>query len=158
MDGSLRLRVAVARALEEDAADITAWVIGEHGDAFVPLFDHVLLKGRHVRVSARQRESALAELRDFSTRWGRLGGPRTTASGVARMTHDLTHGRSADWTAPVAPNGEYGMSDVDVGVPVPMDARGALRVVEWGLGEAEHTALHQAASLVRQRVDGPGAL
>ncbi|MCX4658737.1 hypothetical protein OG711_05780 [Streptomyces uncialis] len=159
---SLRLRVAVARALGEDAADITAWVIGEHGDAFVPLFDHVLSKGRHVRVSARQRESALAELRDFYTRWGRLGRARTTvwttASGVARMIHDLTHGRSADWTASVALNGEYGLSGVNVGVPVTMDARGVLRVVEWGLDEAEHTALHQAASLVRQRVDGLGAL
>lgn len=82
----------------------------------------------------------------------------TTASGVARMIRDLTHGRSADWTASVALHGEYGLSDISVGVPVTMDAGGVLRVVEWDLDGAERTALHQAASLVRQRVDGLGAL
>ncbi|MFI1016017.1 malate dehydrogenase [Streptomyces sp. NPDC020965] len=159
---SLRLRVAVARALGEDAADITAWVIGEHGDAFVPLFDRILVAGEPVRLSTPQCETILADLRTFYTRWGRLGIPRTTewttAAGVARMIHDITHGWPVQWTASVALNGEYGLSDVNVGVPVAMDAQGVLGVVEWNLEASQHAALERAAAVVRDRVDGLGGL
>ncbi|MFI2209547.1 malate dehydrogenase [Streptomyces sp. NPDC020141] len=159
---SLRLRVAVAKALGEDPADITAWVIGEHGDAFVPLFDRILAGGKPVRLSTRQRESALADLRTFYTRWGRLGIARTTvwttAGGVARMIQDITGRRPVEWTASVALNGEYGVRDVNVGVPVAMDAGGGLAVVEWDLEPSQHAALQRAASVVRQLVDGLGGL
>ncbi|MER6912734.1 hypothetical protein ABT354_13790 [Streptomyces sp. NPDC000594] len=159
---SLRLRVAVARVLGEEAASVTAWVIGEHGDAFVPLLDRILVHGARVRLSARQRETVVGELRDFYVRWGRLGIPRTTAwttaEGVARMIHDLTRRRPGEWTASMGLDGEYGLRDVSVGVPVTLDARGDLGVVEWELSAAEHTALRQAASLVRLRVDRLGGL
>ncbi|GLF92992.1 lactate/malate family dehydrogenase [Streptomyces yaizuensis] len=159
---SLRLRVAVARALGEDAADITAWVIGEHGDAFVPLFDRILVGGRRVGLSRRQRAHIRADLRGFYARWSRLGVSRTTvwttAGGVARMIHDLTRGRPVDWTASVALNGEYGVRDVNVGVPVALDARGVLGVVEWDLEEPDRVVLGHAASLVRERVESLGRL
>ncbi|MGW0996449.1 malate dehydrogenase [Streptomyces sp. NPDC002523] len=161
-NNSLRLRVAIAQALGEDPADIAAWVIGEHGDALLPLFNRILVSGRHVELSARQRADILDNLRTYYVRWGRLGVQRTTAwttaGGVARMIHDIVHGRPADWTASLALNGEYGLRDVNVGVPVAMDARGVSGVVEWDLEESEYAALHHAASLVRQRVESLGRL
>lgn len=159
---SLRLRVAVARTLGEDAADVTAWIIGEHGDACVPLFNRIQVRGRHVQLSTGQRQDILADLRSFYTRWGALGvsrtTPWTTAAGVARMIDDITRGRSADWTASIALNGEYGLRDVNLGVPVAMDAGGVSGVVQWDLEESEHAALRHAASLVRHRVDALGRL
>ncbi|MER5767368.1 lactate/malate family dehydrogenase [Streptomyces sp. NPDC001985] len=169
---SLRLRVATARVLGATAASTTAWVVGEHGDAFVPLFGRIRVNGRRVHLSAPQRQSVLTSLRGFYAEWSRLDVPRTTAwttaEGVARMIRDLTRGPSREahrvsggpvgWTASMALEGEYGLRDVSVGVPVAMDAEGALSAVEWELEETEAAALRQAAALVRERVAGLGGL
>ncbi|MFJ3903981.1 hypothetical protein [Streptomyces sp. NPDC090025] len=159
---TLRLRAAVARALDEDPADVTAWVVGEHGDAFVALFDRILVRGAPVRLPAAARARILAELRGFYTRWGRLGVTRTTewttAGGVARMIHDLVHGHPASWPASVGLDGEYGLRDVHVGVPVAVGARGLPEVVEWELAPDEYAVLHHAAALVRDRVAALGRL
>ncbi|MFE3022058.1 malate dehydrogenase [Streptomyces sp. NPDC059256] len=159
---SLRLRVAAAQVLGADAADTSAWVIGEHGDAFIPLFHRILVAGRHVRMSAHQRDIVLTDLRSFYDRWSRLGIPRTTAwttaGGVARMILDITQRRQSDWTASTALNGEYGLTDVSVGIPVAIDAQGVLSVVEWALEEPEQAALQRAACLIRERTDSLNGL
>ncbi|MCM2391593.1 malate dehydrogenase [Streptomyces albipurpureus] len=159
---TLRLRVAVARVLGTEASDVSAWAIGEHGDALVPLLSRIRANGTRVQLCARRRDEVLTDLRGYYARWGRLGvlrtTPWTTAGGVARMIHDITRGGVPDWTASMALDGEYGLHDVNVGIPVTRTARGALSAVEWKLDEPEYTALRHAASLIRQRVDSLGRL
>ncbi|MEO3977809.1 hypothetical protein [Streptomyces sp. CAU 1734] len=159
---SLRLRVAVARVIGADAPAVTAWAIGEHGEALVPLLDRIRAGGRRVCLCAERRAEVLTDLYGHYARWGRLGvrrtTPWTTAGGVARMIHDLTRGGAPGWTASMAMDGEYGLHDVSVGVPVTRAARGTLRAVEWELEEPEHAALRHAASLIRRRVDSLGGL
>src|SRR3954469_10104918 len=56
LNDSLRLRTAIGRATGIPAADIDAWVIGEHGDGGVPLLDAVTSGGAALALDPRARE------------------------------------------------------------------------------------------------------
>jgi len=49
--------------------------------------------------------------------------------------------------------GEYGINDLFVGVPVKLGARGVEKIIELELRDDERTALHKSASSVRELVD-----
>lgn len=161
----LRLRTAIAQTVAADARKVEAWVIGEHGDAFVPLFDRVRVNGRKRDLTPPERAHVLAEMRTWYARWCGLGIARTTswttAAGVSTMIESLVHhdrwGRRGRWSASVPLSGEYGLRDISVGVPVAR-AHGDISVLEWALGAQEVTALHGAAEVVRQRVHSLGRL
>ena len=49
-------------------------------------------------------------------------------------------------------NGEYGLKDVYVGVPVILGASGVEKIVEVGLTEEEKNALHASAQIVKKNI------
>jgi malate dehydrogenase len=78
----LRLRTAIGEALGVATSRVEAWVIGEHGDACVPLFDRVRVDGEPVTLSGEQRAAAELFVRGWYIRH------------VA-----LDSGRSSTWTS-----------------------------------------------------------
>jgi malate/lactate dehydrogenase len=161
----LRLRTTIAKTVAADARKVEAWVIGEHGDAFVPLFDRVRINGRKWQLTSEERAHVLDEMRTWYARWCDLGIARTTswttAAGVNAMIENLVHydrwSRRGKWSASVPLSGEYGLRDISVGVPVARKHED-ISVLEWSLGEQETAALHGAAEVVRQRVRSLGRI
>jgi len=49
--------------------------------------------------------------------------------------------------------GEYGINDLFVGVPVKLGAAGVEQIIQVQLTEAERTALHKSAGSVKELVD-----
>lgn len=151
---SLRLRIAVGRILRAAPSEVVGWVIGEHGDGCVPLFDRISVGEVPVRLSPEQQRSVHAEIRGWYARWAALGVSRTTAwttaNGVARMIHDLASRTAADWCAAVPLNGEYGIDGVAIGVPITLGLNHVPPVHEWRLAQHDSHALHQAADVIRQ--------
>jgi malate dehydrogenase len=151
---SLRLRIAIGQALHTHASEVVGWVVGEHGDGCVPLFDRIRVGGVPVRLSPEQQRSVLAEIRSWYARWVALGVCRTTAwttaTGVARMIHDLTSRTSSDWCAAVPLCGEYDLNGVAIGVPITIGSNRVSPVHEWHLTQHDRSALHHAADVIRR--------
>jgi malate dehydrogenase len=55
-------------------------------------------------------------------------------------------------------NGEYGLKDVYVGVPVILGAGGVEKIVEIDLAEEEKNALHASAEAVRKNIAKLGVI
>ncbi|MGI5229441.1 malate dehydrogenase [Actinoallomurus sp. CA-142502] len=151
---TLRLRIAVGRVLRAGPSEVVGWVIGEHGDGCVPLFDRISFSGVPVRLSPEQQRSVHAEISGWYARWAALGVSRTTAwttaTGVARMIHDLVSRTPAEWCAAVPLNGEYDIDGVAIGVPVTLGLNHVPSVHEWRLAQHDSHALHQAAEVIRR--------
>jgi malate/lactate dehydrogenase len=151
---SLRLRTAIGDALGVHAGRVDAWVLGEHGDACVPLLDRVRVDGAPVTLTAEQRHAAEDFVRNWYVRHVALDSGRssTWTSGhvIARMVAALL-GPPADevWPASVVLAGEYGIEGVALTVPVTLGDGGVVAVHEWALGDGETERLRAGAAVVR---------
>jgi malate/lactate dehydrogenase len=158
LNDSLRLRTGLAKALGAQAGDVDAWVVGEHGDACVPLLDRVTQEGRPVRPAAAQGEEATAFLHTWYQRHVALDSQRsstwTSGLGIARMIDAVASRREAVWPASVVLAGEYGIEGVAVGVPVTLGPGGAEEIHEWRLEPESLSALRRSAEHVRSVAAG----
>jgi len=179
---TLRFRWAVARMLNVVMADVDALVLGEHGDMQVPLFDLVTVKGASVVLTDRQRHGVEETTGTWFTTYQGLGAGRTSgwtsAMGIARLVAALAGGTSAVQAAGTVDDparratatgghllpcsailrGEYGLSDVSLGVPVVLGPGGIRRIVELPLTSSERSRLHAAAEKVRGLIDRASGL
>ncbi len=150
LNDSLRLRTAIAQARGVEAERVDAWMLGEHGDAGVPIFSRVRVDGEPVALSAEERETAHAFVRTWYRRHVALDSRRsstwTTGAGVARMICALQS--RGETVASVRLEGEYGISGVSLAVPVTLGPGGVQEIHEWALADDELAALHRAAEVI----------
>jgi malate dehydrogenase len=156
LNDTLRLRTGVACAIGAELGSVEAWVIGEHGDASVPLFDRVSVDGSPVELTDEQIDAAELFLREWYVRHVALDSGRsstwTSGLGVTRLIGAL-QGPGELWPASVVLEGEYGVSGVSVGVPVTIGPGGVEEIHEWELSDEQHKAFHSAAALIRGAAD-----
>jgi malate/lactate dehydrogenase len=159
INDSLRLRTAVGDVLGVDSRAVEAWVIGEHGDACVPLLDHIRVDGAPVTLSAPQRQAAVDFVRTWYIRHVALDSSRssTWTSGhvLARMVAALLAPPADElWAASVVLAGEYGIDGVALTVPVTLGDGRVTQIHEWPLSDAEAAGMRAAASVVREALAG----
>ncbi|MDA0182336.1 hypothetical protein OJ997_18660 [Solirubrobacter phytolaccae] len=133
LNDTLRLRAALPGGKD-------VWVLGEHGDAAVPIFSRV-----HPPVDEARRTDARAFVRGWYRRHVALDAGRsstwTSATGIARMLAAMARDDGEQWVASVLLDGEYGLRDVATGVPVTIGPRGLVAIQEWELAPDELAAL-----------------
>ena len=157
LNDSLRLRTGIGRALDVAPGLVEAWVLGEHGDESVLLFDHVRVAGEPVQLSPEQRAAAEEFARTWYVRHVALDSARsstwTSGLGVARMVDAIAQPTGELWPASVVLEGEYGIDGVSIGVPVSLGRGGVEQVHEWVLAADDLAALQRSAALVREITD-----
>ena len=155
---SARLRYCVSRALQVPARDVEAMVLGGHGDQMVVLPRYTTVRGRPLAelVDRPTLDALIQRTRDGGAEIVKLlkQGSAFYAPGasVAVMVEALLSGRRTTHPCAVHLDGEYGLRDVFIGVPVELGPRGVERVIELELTDDERRALHQSADVVRQGI------
>ncbi len=163
LNDSLRLRTGIGRVLRTGPGRVQAWMIGEHGDLAVPLWDRVTLDGAGVALDAAQRAEVMEFVREWYVRHVALDSARsstwTSGLGIGRMVRAcLDAGRNPEggelWPASIMLRGEYGLDGVSLSVPVRLGGGGARAIEEWALSHDEREQLGAAARFVREAADG----
>ena len=155
---SLRLRTAIGGLLGARSSAVDAWVLGEHGDHFVPLLDRVRVDGEPVDLDTGQGEDAERFVRQWYEQHVALDSGRsstwTTGRGLARMVAALTSDEGELWPASVVLHGEYGVSGAALSVPVTLARGGVRELHEWELSAGQRAAMAAAGEAVRAAADG----
>jgi malate dehydrogenase len=145
---SARFRYVLSERFDTQVGNVEATILGEHGDAQVPVFSKVRVDGADPVFSGEEREELLSALQESAmnvierkgaTEWG-------PATGVAHMVEAILRDTGEVLPGSVVLDGEYGLADVGLGVPVRLGAGGAEEVVEWDLAEFEREQLDEAAA------------
>ncbi|ERN42058.1 malate dehydrogenase, NAD-dependent [Rubidibacter lacunae KORDI 51-2] len=152
---SARLQTFIALELNVDVAEVSALVLGGHGDLMVPLPRYCTVRG--VPITELLDEAAIARLVERTRNGGaeivqllKTGGAfYAPASATYQMVEAIVHDRARLMPAATYLNGEYGITDLFVGVPCFIDRRGAGKIHELSLTAAERHALHTSAESVR---------
>jgi malate dehydrogenase len=131
-------------------------VLGGHGDTMVPLSRYTTVKGKPVSelMSQDQLEAIVKRTREGGAE---IVGLLKTGSAfyapsasVVDMVEAIMKDQKRVLPCAVLCEGEYGLQDVVVGVPVKLGRGGAEQVVEYDLTTEERAALVASASAVRE--------
>ncbi len=153
-----RLRAFIAQRLQVSPTAVQAMVLGSHGDLMVPLKGSITVNGQPAtkRLPVDELDQLLQRTKDGGAEIVKLlkqgSAFYAPASGVVEMAHAILKDTHAVLPACVALQGEYGLRDVCLGVPVQLGAAGIERVVELPLTLEEQNALTASAAQVREMI------
>jgi len=155
---SARMRTFVAEELKVSVADVTCFVLGGHGDTMVPLPRLSTVAGIPLPelISADRLQAICDRTANGGAEITKLVGTSAWyAPGVsaADMVEAILKDQQRIMPCSVYLQGEYGINNLFVGVPVKVGARGVEQIVEVTLTEAERAALHKSAGAVKELVD-----
>ncbi len=153
-----RLRAFLAAHTHADPSATQAMVLGSHGDLMVPLRSSITIQGQGATtlLASADLERLLARTRDGGAEIVALLKQSSAfyapASGVAQMARAILRDEHRVLPASAWLEGEYGLRDVCIGVPVELAAQGVARIVDVPLTDDERTSLHRAAGQVRDGI------
>ncbi len=152
---SARFRYVLSQRFDAPVQNVEATIMGEHGDAQVPVFSKVRIDGADPEFSDDEKEEILGELKESAmnviekkgaTQWGPATGVGHMVEAVIRDTGEVLPGS-------IKLEGEYGHEGVALGVPVKLGANGVEEVVEWDLTEFEREQLGEAADKLAEQYE-----
>ena len=161
---SARFQTFIAMELGVCAGDVSALVLGGHGDLMVPLPRYSTVSGVPI---TELMDNAIIERLVERTRHGgteivelmQTGGAYfAPASSTCLMIEAILHNQLRQVPASVYLRGEYGLKDIFIGVPIWLGYRGVERILELNLTDAERATLQASAESVRQSIQRASAL
>lgn len=156
---SARFRYFIAEELSVSVEDVDALVLGGHGDAMVPLVSCTTVSGIPIR---QLMDEATIERLAQRTRDGGAEIVKLLKTGSAyyapsastvQMVESIVREKNRVLAASAFCQGQYGLQDVYVGVPVKLGSAGVQEIIETTLTDDERAALHKSAAVVRENVE-----
>ncbi len=153
---SARFKYRLAEAMDCPSSDVDGMVIGGHSDkGMLPLTR--LATRNSVRVSEFISEERLSEVLESTkvggaTLTGMLGTSAWYAPGaaVSSLVHSIACNQKKMFPCSVLLDGEYGLSDLCIGVPVILGKNGIEKIVELDLSDSEMEKLQESAEGVKK--------
>ncbi len=156
---SARLRYFVADEFKVSVEDVSAFVLGGHGDTMVPLIDYTTVAGiplsalikmgwttkkRVDEIMQRTRDGGAEVINLLKT------GSAFYAPAASAITMAESYLRDKKRVLPCAAylKGEYGVRDRYIGVPVVIGAKGVERIIEIDLSKAERGMFDKSVAAV----------
>ena len=155
---SARFRYFIADELNVSVEDVTAFVLGGHGDSMVPLPRYSSVAG--IPLSELLDEAVIERLVERTRNGGaeivahlKTGSAfYAPASAIAEMVAAIVRDKKRILPCAAWLTGQYGVQDLFMGVPVKLGASGVEEIIEIGLTPDERNAFHSSAEAVRSSV------
>jgi malate dehydrogenase len=161
---SARFRYFLADEFNVSVEDVTAFVLGGHGDDMVPLVRYSTVAGIPLPDLVKMGWTSQARLDAIVDRTRKGGGEivnllktgsafyAPAASAVA-MAESYLKDKKRVLPCAAYLNGEYGVRDLYVGVPVVIGSKGAERIVTIELAKPEQEMFSKSVASVQSLVD-----
>lgn len=152
---SARFKYQLSQKLNASASDLNAIVIGGHGDTtMIPLIKHATWNSIPVTdflTEEEQEEIIQKTMVGGATLTSLIGTSAWYAPGAATaaVVESIVRNQNKLFTASVYLDGEFGLSDINLGVPVIINKNGWDKIVPLNLSDEEKQKLHKSADAVR---------
>src|SRR6188508_3541716 len=159
---SARMRTFIAMELNVSVENIHAFVLGGHGDTMVPLPRLSTVAGIPLTELVSMGMLSQAKLDEICTRTANGGAEITKLVGTsawyapgaaaAEMVECILKDKKEIMPCSVYLQGEYGINDLFVGVPVKLGAKGVEQIIQVKLTAEEQAAFNKSAGAVKELV------
>jgi malate dehydrogenase len=156
---SARFRTFIARELNVSVENVTAFVLGGHGDTMVPLPRYSTVAG--IPITELMSKAKIEELVKRTANGGAeiVGLLKTgsayyaPAAAAIEMVEAILKDKKKILPCAAYLDGQYGAKGLYVGVPVKLGREGVEQVIEIKLTAEEQAAFDKSAAAVRELVD-----
>ncbi len=154
-----RFRTFLAAELNVSVNSVEAYVLGGHGDTMVPVVGSTTVGGIPVAnlIEADRLEQIVQRTRDGGAEiinYLKTGSAYYAPSAsIVQMVEAILFDKNEILPCTALLEGEYGINDLFVGVPVKLGASGVSEIVEFDLNDDELAALRNSADAVQELVD-----
>lgn len=153
-----RYRAFIADELNVSPKDVHSLLLGGHGDTMVPLPRYTTVSGIPIsELLPKEKIDAIIErTRNGGSELVKLMGTSAwyaPGSAAARMAEAITRNQKRVLPCCVKLEGEYGLENVFVGVPVIIGKNGVEKIIDLKLTDKEMEELHQSANAVKEQMD-----
>jgi malate dehydrogenase len=155
---SSRFRTFIAEELKVSVENVTAFVLGGHGDTMVPLARYSTVAGIPITelLDAPTLQSLIQRTRDGGAeivKYLKTGSAYYAPSAaVTEMVEAILKDKKKILPCAAYLEGEYGITGLYVGVPVKLGEKGIEQIIEIKLTPQEKTELEKSASAVKELV------
>jgi malate dehydrogenase len=160
---SARFRYFLAQEFGVSVEDVTAFVLGGHGDTMVPLVRYSTVAGIPLPDLVKMGWTTQERLNEIVQRTRDGGGEivgllktgsafYAPASSAIQMAEAYLRDKKRVLPCAAWLDGQYGVKDLYVGVPVVIGAGGVERVVEISLNSEERAAFDKSVAAVRELI------
>jgi malate dehydrogenase len=154
-----RFRTFIAQELDVSVENVTAMVLGGHGDTMVPMarlasvsgipLSELLDQATIERLVQRARDGG-AEIVKYLKTGSAYYAPSAAAT---EMVESILKDKKKILPCAAYLEGEYGIRDLFVGVPVKLGSRGIEKIFQIKLDQSEQAALQKSAAAVKELID-----
>src|SRR5712664_1566048 len=155
---SARFRTFIAQELKVSVENVTAFVLGGHGDTMVPLARYSTVAGIPITelITKDRLEAILQRTRDGGAeivKYLKTGSAYYAPSAAAtEMVEAILKDKKKIMPCAVFLQGEYGINGLFVGVPCKLGSNGLEQIIEIKLTTEEQAALQKSADAVTELV------
>jgi malate dehydrogenase len=153
---SSRFKYFLSQELKVSVKNINSLVLGGHGDTMVPMLDHTTVNGKSLKklISKEKLDKIIDRTRKGGGEINKLleKGSAFYAPATAGVEMAESYIKDLKKTLPCAAylNGEYGVKNLYVGVPVIIGKNGIEKVVEIKLTEEEKKLFNHSVKAVEK--------
>jgi malate dehydrogenase len=153
-----RFRTFIAQELGVSVRDVQAYVLGGHGDTMVPLARLCTVAGIPISqlLPAERIEQIVQRTRDGGAEIVKLLGTGSAyfapSASILQMVDSILLDKKMIMPCAAYLQGEYGIENLYVGVPIKLGAKGMEQIIEVELTENERTLLQKSADAVKELV------
>ena len=166
---SARFQLFLAQEFGVSVEDVTAFVLGGHGDTMVPLPRYSTVAGIPVPDLIKMGWTTQEKLDAIIARTANGGGEivkllergsafYAPAASAISMAEAYLKDKKRVLPCAALLTGQYGINDLYVGVPVVIGAGGVERIVEIQLNDSEKAAFQKSCAAVRELVEAAKSL
>jgi malate dehydrogenase len=161
---SARFRAFIAMELNVSVENTHAFVLGGHGDTMVPLPRYSSVAGipitelmtpERIEALVKRTRTGGAEIVGLLKTGSAYYAP---ASAAVEMAESILKDKKKVLPCAAYLEGEYGIRDLFIGVPVKLGAKGVEQVIEIKLTDEENAALQKSAAAVQELKSAMGKL
>ncbi|HAT54129.1 MAG TPA: L-lactate dehydrogenase [Lactobacillus sp.] len=154
-----RLRVALGKKFNVDARDVSAFIMGEHGDSEFANLDEATIAGKPLAKIAEEQGVSREELEKIEdeTRnkaYEIINRKGATFYGIAtalmRISRAILRDENAILPVGAALDGQYGLTDTFIGTPAVINGEGLDHVMEVPLSDSELDKMHKSAATLKE--------
>ncbi len=151
---SARFRYLISEKLNIRSTNIHAYIVGEHGDTELPVWSLANVSGSPIEFTDEEREELFTGARDAAYKIIETKGATYYAIAVAidRICRAILKDEGSILPVSTLLDNYHGISDVYLGVPCIVDAKGIREVLPLDLNETEIKQIRYSANKLRESI------
>ena len=153
-----RFKQFIHEATNSPRKEIDAWVIGEHGENMLPLTRLAKIDGKSLPdiLSQEKLNNIFTSTKNVAAEVIKLKGATVHAPGnaISAMIDNVVNSKKQVMPVSTYLDGEYGHSDVSIGVPAVLGKNGVEEIIQLELNDSEKDWFEKGVKSVKDAISG----